>query len=418
MKILFTLILLLCYGTLSAQENGWYKQSIPTNQYLPKIFFLNKDTGWTGGQEGLYWTTNGGNVWQLLTTKAVSDPTFVDGKNGWGITGNKTVGKTTDGGITWKDTLTKLQGGINELQIFGFDTVYLSGDVEFTWTTDRGETWHITTGLAPSYDMHFTNNKIGYRCGGAYLWFEDFPPPKGTRGAIFEHTIDGGRTWNRKFPFIEGSTTEGLNEDLRGIFACDSLNIFVAGSKVVSFSSNGGSSWRFVLNPGGAFDGLYFFSPTTGYMVGYGGKIFFTNDTGKTWTQQISGTKQWLYSVEFIDSLSGWVSGDSGTILHTTDGGKLWTRQYLPKPLTTSVSPEPFGRKTSITYELPSAMKVKIRIYDVLGKELEVLESPGIEDAGTHSIEFDGSRYPEGTFHYRIETEGFYGTGKMTKVVY
>ena len=416
MKILFTFIILLFFGPLFAQD-GWHKQSIPTTQYLSGIFFINKDTGWTGGEEGLYWTTNGGDVWSLLTTKFVSKPTFVDAKNGWAITSNKTVGKTTDGGLTWKDTLTPQQGGINQIQVFGIDTVYISGDVDFVRTTDGGKTWVMTEGIELGNTTYFVNTKIGFACGDNMSWFGDFPPSQGTQGALFKYTVDGGYTWNTKFPFFEGSITKGIEEILRKIYAHDSMNIIAIGETQLFYSSNAGASWK-SGSPMGAFNGLCFVNSKIGYVVGYSGQIYYTADSAHTWTPQNSTVSTRINSVTFVDSLNGWCCGDLGVILHTTDGGKLWTRQYLPQPLTTSVSPEPFSRRTSISYELPKASKVHIRIYDALGKELEVLGSDGILESGTHNIDFDGSKYPEGTFYYRIETDSYIGTGKMTKIVY
>ncbi len=62
-------------------------------------------------------------------------------------------------------------------------------------------------------------------------------------------------------------------------------------------------------------------------VVGYGGKILLTNDGGRTWELQASGTQEALYSVHFVDADNGWISGQEGLILHTDDGGKTWRRQ-------------------------------------------------------------------------------------------
>ena len=68
-------------------------------------------------------------------------------------------------------------------------------------------------------------------------------------------------------------------------------------------------------------------SPEEGWAVGGAGAILHTTDGGENWIQQNSGTRNWLYSVNFVSSIEGWVVGDWGIILHTTDGGENWDAQ-------------------------------------------------------------------------------------------
>ena len=46
-----------------------------------------------------------------------------------------------------------------------------------------------------------------------------------------------------------------------------------------------------------------------------------------TWTEQVSGTTEWLNDVHFVDNLTGWAVGDNGAIVATVDGGETWTTQ-------------------------------------------------------------------------------------------
>jgi hypothetical protein len=79
---------------------------------------------------------------------------------------------------------------------------------------------------------------------------------------------------------------------------------------------------------GGAdyFYGIAATSDTTAYVVGGGGKIYKTTDTGVTWTPQTSGVTSNLWKVEFVNESWGIAVGDSGVILHTADAGLTWTR--------------------------------------------------------------------------------------------
>ncbi len=70
-----------------------------------------------------------------------------------------------------------------------------------------------------------------------------------------------------------------------------------------------------------------FVDSQSGWAVGYYGCVLHTNDGGKTWSFQDSGTKKLLASIDFVDALHGWAVGYGPTILHTGDGGKTWIAQ-------------------------------------------------------------------------------------------
>jgi photosystem II stability/assembly factor-like uncharacterized protein len=70
----------------------------------------------------------------------------------------------------------------------------------------------------------------------------------------------------------------------------------------------------------------------TGWVSGRWGTIIHTEDGGKTWSRQKSGTDYTLCSIFFVDQKRGWAVGDGGTIVSTVDGGNTWTKQQSPVP--------------------------------------------------------------------------------------
>ena len=75
--------------------------------------------------------------------------------------------------------------------------------------------------------------------------------------------------------------------------------------------------------------------------------------------------------------------------------------------------PNPFNPSTIIEYILPKSENVSIDIYDLNGKQLEILVN-GFQNPGTHSVEFDGSKYSSGIYLYNLTTEsGISRVGKM-----
>ena len=74
--------------------------------------------------------------------------------------------------------------------------------------------------------------------------------------------------------------------------------------------------------------------------------------------------------------------------------------------------PNPFNPVTKISYELPGDSKVNIRVFDMLGREVETLVDE-FKTAGYHSIDFDGSALSSGMYFYRIKTDEFEAIKKM-----
>ncbi|MGB5849988.1 MAG: T9SS type A sorting domain-containing protein [Ignavibacteriaceae bacterium] len=74
--------------------------------------------------------------------------------------------------------------------------------------------------------------------------------------------------------------------------------------------------------------------------------------------------------------------------------------------------PNPFNPSTTIEYSLPEQADVTIKVYDVLGNELEVLFS-GNESAGTHSLNWNASNYASGIYFYSMNTGTFNQVKKM-----
>ncbi|MBS1495128.1 MAG: T9SS type A sorting domain-containing protein [Bacteroidetes bacterium] len=77
--------------------------------------------------------------------------------------------------------------------------------------------------------------------------------------------------------------------------------------------------------------------------------------------------------------------------------------------------PNPFNPSTIINYSLPVQSNVSIKIFDVLGKEINSLINE-VQTAGIHSVEFNCINLPSGVYYYRIEAGDFADTKKMLLV--
>jgi aminopeptidase N len=74
--------------------------------------------------------------------------------------------------------------------------------------------------------------------------------------------------------------------------------------------------------------------------------------------------------------------------------------------------PNPFNPKTKITYSIPKAEIVKIKVYDILGKEIKTLLNE-YQPAGIYEIDFDGTGLQSGVYFYRIISGSYADTKKM-----
>jgi photosystem II stability/assembly factor-like uncharacterized protein len=86
-------------------------------------------------------------------------------------------------------------------------------------------------------------------------------------------------------------------------------------------------SWTSPRPQGNQFTALAVPDGVRGWAVGAYGTIRRTNDGGRTWRRQTSGTQRPLYGLAAADVRSAWAVGEDGLILRTTDSGRTWRRQ-------------------------------------------------------------------------------------------
>jgi len=65
--------------------------------------------------------------------------------------------------------------------------------------------------------------------------------------------------------------------------------------------------------------------------------------------------------------------------------------------------PNPFNPNTSIAFNLPAALRVRLAVYDVLGRNVGVLVD-GRLGAGGHELTWRSDGKPSGVYFYRLES--------------
>ncbi|MEP0547886.1 MAG: PA domain-containing protein [Rhodothermales bacterium] len=80
-----------------------------------------------------------------------------------------------------------------------------------------------------------------------------------------------------------------------------------------------------------------------------------------------------------------------------------------------SAYPNPFAQGTTIPFDLPTAQRVRLAVYDVLGREVAVLVD-GPRPAGEQAVAFDAAALPSGVYLVRLEAGAMRLTQALTVV--
>ncbi|GEM_PF-1548006 len=75
--------------------------------------------------------------------------------------------------------------------------------------------------------------------------------------------------------------------------------------------------------------------------------------------------------------------------------------------------PNPFNAQTNITFNLPKASNVELSVYNLAGRKVATL-AKGTIGAGSHTITWDAYDYSSGVYFYRLSTDNYTATKRMT----
>jgi hypothetical protein len=96
-------------------------------------------------------------------------------------------------------------------------------------------------------------------------------------------------------------------------------------------------------------------------------------------------------------------------------GGGATLRDRARNHMHLDGKPNPFNPTTTLTFALPEAVDVDLRLYDVNARLVEVLAA-GHFQAGSHAVVFDGSNLPAGIYMARLQAGGEVSTVKLVLV--
>jgi hypothetical protein len=267
---------------------------------------------------------------------------------------------------------------------------------------------------------------------------------------------------NSYFRIVPSGTSTGLDYDLRLAFDERELNNITAPALTnlaIAKSEDDGTTWTYI--PGSMYDNTGGFASAIVHNQTSFSLFSFTgidsplpvelaefnstvnrNDVSLKWTT-ISEKNSARFEIERKISLTdNWnkigsvnAAGTTGVPTnYTYDDRRVNTGKYkyrlkqidmngtfkyydlrtevevgLPKEFRMSQNyPNPFNPTSKIDYELPFDSKVEIRIYDMTGREMNVLVNQQ-QQAGYYTVQFNGGGLSSGTYFYRIAAKSSSG---------
>ena len=358
-----------------------------------------------GGSGTILHTANAGINWavQSIQTNSIQSVSFTDVNTGTAVGKGATILHTTNGGSTWTSQTNPYSGTGQTFWGVSFTdanngTVVANGGTILR-TTDGGTTWlKQTSGITNAlFGIHFNDANNGTIVGGS--------------GSIL-HTTNGGTDWTIQ--------TSGTSRSLWRVFFSDANTGTVAGdSGTILRTTNAGGTWTSQTSgTSNSLEGIFFSDANTGIMTGFGGIILRTTNGGATWTKQASGTTHDLWGVAFSSANVGTIVGTSGTILRTTTGGVVssvqeYRQAEIPSHFVLEHNyPNPFNPSTTIRFSLPKSSYVTLKVYNLLGQEIEILVN-GLRTAGTYKVEWNSRNLPSGVYFYGLTAGTATATSKM-----
>ena len=401
---------------------SWGTQISGVTSLLQAVSTPSQDVCWIGGATAtVRLTTNGGSTW----VNANPNPGVITGDiyNIWAIDattallttspGATFIYRTTNSGTNWTQVFTQAGGFIDAIVMANATTGYAYGDpVSARWsfwkTTNGGINWDSTGMYLPQVATEAGWNNAMCVVGNN-IWF-------GTNNTKVYRSTNGGATGS----WTGVATTGNLNT--YGVWFTSPTNGICVGS-IVQKTTDGGATWVNGGAPAGTGNMTSIAGLGDNYWLTRGANIYGSTDFGATWTGAgFTGTVSNALWGTFITSgspcLTGWSVGANGTLvkLNGVVVGVNDPTSQLPSEFRLAQNyPNPFNPTTSITFDMPAAGNVELKIYDILGKEVTTLVS-GNMNAGTHVVPFDASTLASGVYIYKLTSGSFSDSKKMVLI--
>lgn len=256
-------------------------------------------------------------------------------------------------------------------------------------------------------------------------------------GINLDYSTDGGYSWHNIISNYQAdssnydwTTPSSINSynclvricTINTLTICDicdnTFSIIIPNNQITIGTPNGGEIWAV-----GSNENITWLSDAIANV-----RIELSLDNGVTWNEIVSSTPStgiYIWTVpevlsiqalvkisDFSDTSVFDISNSRFIIGLTTDVNNSNLEQLPERFYLHENYPNPFNPVTLIKYQLPFKSSVTLKIFDILGKEVETLVNEE-KDAGYYQISFDASSLSSGIYLYTLQTENYFTTKKM-----
>jgi photosystem II stability/assembly factor-like uncharacterized protein len=439
---MFTVIAALFVFDATAQ---WTVQTSGTTQRIRSIKPISAQVAWACAYAGtVLRTVNGGTTWQAKNTP---DATFdnysmdaIDSTTAWvfatsssaGNTGEVRIYKTTNGGTSWTQVYTNPDSWSDAIKFFDANNGIAVGDpnvatkktMVIVTTSNGGSTWTpVSAANIPAVDS--VNDEVGVTNGMDFAGNSAFIITYGNSSTIQPRVLkstDKGLTWtispkialDNSYGFAMKDVNVGIISNINsGSVARTTNGWATADSNLVLAGVYGLRAVDFI--PGSSNTAVLVGGPTgTGIAA-------VSKDGGKTWTQMTvpTGVPR-LMAVQFLNGTTGWAAGYTGAIIKYTGADLATAVEDTKNTVPTGFAldqnyPNPFNPTTKISYSVPKASFVELKVYDLLGRAVATLVNSE-QTVGTHSVSFDAKGLSSGVYMYTMKAGDFTSTKSLVLV--
>ena len=411
MKTKLTIFILLSVNLLYSQ-NFWEKTNFPSdNSQLFSVYSLmvNSEDHILAGTfaKGIYKSTDLGNSWaesglsgQWIRDFAINSSyeifiTSVGSQFGDGVY------KSDDNGNTWTKVWDAISSGMNCLYIDQQNVIYVGMNYYDSQggifrSEDGGNTWtNIFELPANIYEIVKLNNGRILAASYGQIYFSD----------------DNGVNWN--------STSSGLVQATISDIALNQENeIFITTLGYGIYKSiDNGLTWITKMGAGWDFSCLKISSDGKIYAATQGNWLYESDDNGDNWFLVNGGLNDSKYILSLEITKSGFLFAGMDYYGIYKSANKVVTtlneENTVPSKFELMQNyPNPFNPSTSIEYSVPSNEYVLLKVYDLLGNEVNTLVNER-QSAGNYEVNFDASNLASGIYFYRIQSGSFIQTKKL-----
>ena len=353
--------------------------------------------------------------------------TIEQGKNSFG-----NIIKSTDNGTTWTyDTLdlSSIKGGLFYVDEDG--TQYILGNVTnngiirlAVYQKKIGGNWTIDTSGALA-NVGFANSVASDHHGWLYMSVYWNTTISGQTQGVVRRPINGG-AWTIDSAGLPSGFTffYQMEADKNGLMYGEDYYYLLRRtnngwvSVPVPSQIPGTYYTAFTFDSSNTlFAALEEYSYSTGRSLGRG--VYYTTDQGANWTN--AGLDSLAVSSLYSYGNATYAITDRGIYIVNKNGAtavKVQNQIPLQYELFQNY-PNPFNPTTAISYQLSAFSHVTLKVYDVLGREIETLVD-AYKPAGKYSINFNASKLASGVYFYRMsaysssgQASNFVGTKKL-----